>query len=65
MVGFKEGDEIMFHVDGNKVSFVKVDDDIIRRTAGLWKDTKESGVEFQRRIRKESEKRLRRLYGSR
>jgi len=34
--------------------------EIVRRTAGLWK-TKETGKEYVRRLRKESEKRLKRL----
>ena len=55
----------MFIVEDDKVNIMKVEDDIIKKTAGIWKDMKETGAEYQRRIRKESEKRLRRLYGSR
>ena len=32
--------------------------DIVKKTAGLWK-LKESGIEYTRRLRSESEKRLR------
>ncbi len=64
VIGLKEGDEVVFIIDGDKVRLVKSDEDIIKRTAGIWKDMKETGVEYQRKIRKESEKRLRRIYGS-
>ncbi len=65
IISLKEGDEVMFIVEDDKVNIMKVEDDIIKKTAGIWKDMKETGAEYQRRIRKESEKRLRRLYGSR
>lgn len=64
-VGVKEGDQIMFIIDGDKVKLTKVKDDIIQRTAGIWGDIGETGLEYQKRIRKEGEKRLKRLYGSR
>ncbi len=39
---------------------IKKKADIVERTAGMWK-TKESGAEYVRRLRKESEERFKRL----
>ena len=64
IIDVKEGDEVMFIVDNNRVVLTKTKDDIIQRTAGIWKNMEETGADFQKRIRKESEKRLRRIYGS-
>ncbi|HLC53854.1 MAG TPA: AbrB/MazE/SpoVT family DNA-binding domain-containing protein [Candidatus Nanoarchaeia archaeon] len=64
IIGVKEGDEVLFTIQDNGVRLVKAKKDIVAATAGIWKDTKETGIEFQRRIREEGEKRLRRLYGS-
>jgi AbrB family looped-hinge helix DNA binding protein len=47
------GDRVVFVVENHKVHLAKVDDDIIRKTAGLWPGMKETGVEYVRRIRKE------------
>lgn len=63
-VGVKEGDEIMFIVDGDKVKLTKVKDDIIQRTAGIWGDIGETGVEYQRRIRKGWSRRLKKQYAT-
>jgi hypothetical protein len=38
------------------------DIDIVRETAGMWK-TEETGIEYKRRARSETEKRFRRIYG--
>jgi AbrB family looped-hinge helix DNA binding protein len=55
--GFKVGEKVLFVVEGEKVDLVKVSDDIITKTAGLWARSKETGAEYQRRLRKEWEKR--------
>ena len=48
------GDEVIFIVEGDhRIHLVKHDKDIIKRTAGLWKGMKETGVEYVRRLRKE------------
>jgi len=65
IISVKEGDEIMFIVDGDKVNFMKAKDDIIKRTAGIWKDMKETGTEYQRRIRKGWSKRIKKQYATR
>lgn len=38
----------------------KRDDDIVKKTAGMWK-IKETGSEYTRRLRSESERKLKRL----
>ena len=54
IIDVKEGDEVMFIVDNNRVVLTKTKDDIIQRTAGIWKNMEETGADFQKRIRKES-----------
>ncbi|HLC72845.1 MAG TPA: AbrB/MazE/SpoVT family DNA-binding domain-containing protein [Candidatus Nanoarchaeia archaeon] len=56
----KEGDSVVFTIDGNKVQLVKMNKDSIRLAAGLWSKTKESGVEYERRVRAGWKKRLKR-----
>ncbi|MBI4451666.1 AbrB/MazE/SpoVT family DNA-binding domain-containing protein [Candidatus Woesearchaeota archaeon] len=53
------GDSVLFAVEGKKVDLVKVDRSIARETAGLWSGMKETGVEFQKRLRLEWRKRQR------
>ena len=48
----REGDEILFVIDGNRVDMVKREDDVIERTKGLWSGMKETGIEYTRRLRK-------------
>ena len=62
VVGVKEGDEVMFIVNGSRVLLVKSKDDIIQKTAGIWKDMKETGEEYQRRLRKGWHRRLKKQY---
>lgn len=52
-LGVKEGDEVIFTIIDNKVTVNKSTKDIIKETAGIWKGMKETGEEYQRRIRKE------------
>jgi AbrB family looped-hinge helix DNA binding protein len=61
----KEGDRVIFAIEGDKIDIVKFDKATIRATAGLWKGMKETGVEYQRRLRKGWSKRLEREYGAR
>ena len=61
IVGLKEGDEVVFTVENNPIKISKADEDIIFKTAGIWKDMKETGEEYQKRIRKEWKKREKRL----
>ena len=56
----KDGDRVMFAIDGDRVELHRVDEDVIAAAAGLWRDSKESGTTYQRRTRKGWAKRLRR-----
>ena len=57
---FKIGDEVLFVVDDDRIDIVKMDKEIIKVAAGLWKGMKEDGLSYERRIRKEWERRERR-----
>ena len=48
---FKVGDKVLFVVEGEKIDLVKVDKSIIKNAAGLWADLKESGQEYEKKIR--------------
>jgi len=56
----REGDLVMFSVEGDRIILEMVDEDPIKAAAGIWSDMKEDGVAFERRLRRESEARLRR-----
>ena len=56
----KEGDRVLFAIDGEKVELHKVDEDTVSAAAGLWKGLPESGVRYERRVRRGWTKRLRR-----
>ncbi|HLC31483.1 MAG TPA: AbrB/MazE/SpoVT family DNA-binding domain-containing protein [Candidatus Nanoarchaeia archaeon] len=49
--GLKEGDSVLFSVEGDKVVITKMKDDVFAAAAGIWKNTKETGAAYQRRIR--------------
>ena len=49
----KEGDRVMFAIDGDRVELHRVDEDVIAASAGLWHDPNESGTEYERRKRQE------------
>lgn len=51
--GLREGDSVVFAVDGDRVSLSKLDRDIIAETFGLWGGMKETGLQYTRRIRKQ------------
>ena len=56
----KEGDEVIFAIEGTKVELVKLDKEVMKRAAGLWTETKETGVSYENRIRKTWTKRFKR-----
>ncbi len=64
IVGLREGDEVMLTVENGKITITKSVGDSIRATAGIWKDMKETGEEYQRKIRKGWSRRLKRIYES-
>ncbi len=61
VIRVKEGEEVMFIVDGDKVLLTKPKEDPVMAAAGIWKDMKETGLEYQKRIRKGWRKRQKRL----
>ena len=61
----KEVDEVIFTVIDKKVLLNKSTKDIIGETAGIWKSMKETGVEYENRMRKGWSKRLAREYATR
>lgn len=56
----KEGDSIVFTLEGNKIQLVKMNKDSVKIAAGLWSKTKESGVVYEKRMRMGWKKRLER-----
>ena len=54
---FHVGEKLMFVVEEDKIGILKLDNDIIKQTAGLWSGINETGQEYERRIRKEWAKR--------
>jgi AbrB family looped-hinge helix DNA binding protein len=61
--GLGIGDEVLFTVGSDsRVRLQKNDrDEIFRQAAGIWKDTKESGAEYVRKLRAEWKKREERI----
>jgi len=58
----KEGDRVIFAIDGERVELHKIEEDAVAAAAGLWKDTEETGAEYERRMRHAWTKRLRRRF---
>jgi len=56
----KEGDRVLFAIDGERVEIHKVDEDSVSPAAGLWGGLKGTGLEYQRRMRRGWAKRVRR-----
>lgn len=54
---FKVGDTLLFVVTDDKTELVKMDKDIIQKTAGLWSTTAETGLQYERRLRSAWQKR--------
>lgn len=59
--GIEIGDTVLFALEGSKVDFLKIErEDLIKSVAGIW-TSKETGFEYTKRIRKDWEKRRKRL----
>lgn len=54
---FHIGDKVLFVMNGGTVEVEKVGRDVIMEAAGIWAGEKETGVQYQRRVRKEWRKR--------
>ncbi|MEK6861664.1 MAG: AbrB/MazE/SpoVT family DNA-binding domain-containing protein [Nanoarchaeota archaeon] len=55
---FRVGEKVLFLVEGDKVELVKIDKNIVREAAGLWRGLKETGLEYKKRLRKGWSKRI-------
>lgn len=61
MKGIRIGDTLIFAIEGERIEVLKKrKEELIKEVAGIWKG-KESGLEYVRKIRKESEKRRKRF----
>ena len=60
MKKLKEGDKIIFSVKDDHVEIVKLDKNVINDAAGLWPNIKETGLEYERRVRNNWKTRLKR-----
>lgn len=49
--GLKEGDKVIFAIEGERIDIVKFDRDIMKAATGLWTGLKETGVEYERKVR--------------
>ena len=50
------GDKVIFMLNENRVELIKSNKDVVRAAAGLW-NISETGVEYERRLRKGWKKR--------
>jgi len=55
---FRVGEKVLFVVEGNRVDIIKIDKNIVKEAAGLWAGIKETGIEYETRLRKRWAKRL-------
>ncbi|MDD9953092.1 MAG: AbrB/MazE/SpoVT family DNA-binding domain-containing protein [Candidatus Woesearchaeota archaeon] len=51
------GDSVLVEPDGDTIRIMKMNDDILLQAFGLWKDMKETGVEYTNRMRRQWRKR--------
>ena len=56
MKGFHVGDNVIFVLDGERVELMSGNKDVVHAAAGLW-DSKETGLEYESRLRKGWKKR--------
>lgn len=54
---FEVGDKVLFVPEGDRIGIVKLDKKVISSAAGLWTGLKESGIGYEKRLRKEWVKR--------
>ncbi|HLD75690.1 MAG TPA: AbrB/MazE/SpoVT family DNA-binding domain-containing protein [Candidatus Norongarragalinales archaeon] len=54
---FHVGDRVLFLLKDHGVDLVKLDDKAFSGASGLWSDVKETGPAFERRVRKDWNKR--------
>ena len=49
---FRVGEKVLFVVEGDKIDLLKMDKNIVKEAAGLWAGMKETGTEYESRLRK-------------
>jgi len=59
------GDTVLFAIEGDKVDFLKMKEDVIDKAFGSWKGMKETGVDYVRKLREEWRERERRIWAPR
>ena len=60
--GIREGDKIVLTIENNEIKMKKFDEDVFKSAFGSWKNANiKDSVEYVRNIRKEWEKRGKRL----
>jgi len=52
LTGLKEGDEMMLTVENDAIR-IRRRQEVLNATAGLWKGMNETGLQYQRRMRKQ------------
>lgn len=59
--GIKIGDTLIFSIEGERVDVIKrKDKDLLERVKGIWK-TREGGLAYTSKLRRESEHRLKEM----
>jgi len=61
IINVKEGDDIIFLVEDDKVFLTKSKENQVMAAAGIWKNIKENGEQYQKRIRGQWKKRQKEL----
>ena len=61
LAGIKEGDDVFFNIEKGKIFLQRADKDPIMAAAGIWKGLKETGVQYQKRVRGEWKKRQQKI----
>jgi len=56
----REGDNVIFAIEGSKIDVLKADKNAMKEAAGLWSSSKEAGLSYERRVRKGWAKRFKR-----
>lgn len=54
---FKVGDKVLFIVEAKSIGLVKMDESAVKNAAGLWSGIKETGVEYEDKVRAQWKKR--------
>jgi len=54
---FEVGDKVLFVAEKGHVEMIKMNENTLKEAAGLWKDLKETGLDYERRVRRGWQKR--------